>query len=205
MSRRWESGEPVGSGVSCNWRMDFSMTFVSRVLLLYDPGVLTSLLPQFESPPSHMRAKSLQSCPTLCDPTDCSPPLSVGFSRQEYWSELPCPPPGDLPNPGIEPMTLTSPALAAGFFPTSATSEALSLHTRAQSYVRPAAPPVSTTMFSTQQAGIAALVRGQDAMQLWRNPSLSALVLALPGPGKQGLGPSGSKTPPKPHRSRTSS
>ena len=66
-------------------------------------------------------------------------------------------------------------------------------------------PPVSTTMLSTQQAGIAALVRGQDAMQLWRNPSLSALVLALPGPGKQGLGPSGSKTPPKPHRSRTSS
>ena len=121
MSRRWESGEPVGSGVSCHWRMDFSMTFVSRVLLLYDPGVLTSLLPQFESPPSHMRAKSLQSCPTLCDPTDCSPPLSVGFSRQEYWSELPCPPPGDLPNPGIEPMTLTSPALAAGFFTTSAT------------------------------------------------------------------------------------
>ena len=43
-------------------------------------------------------------------------PLSIGFSRQEYWSGLPCPPPGDLPNPGIKPMSLASPALAVGFF-----------------------------------------------------------------------------------------
>ena len=35
-------------------------------------------------------------------------PLSMGFSRQEYWSGLPCPPPGDLPNPAIEPVCLTS-------------------------------------------------------------------------------------------------
>ena len=48
-------------------------------------------------------------------------PLSMGFSRQEYWSGLPCPPPGDLPHPGMEP---TSPALAGGFFTTSATWEA---------------------------------------------------------------------------------
>ena len=61
----------------------------------------------------------------LCDPMDCSqPPLSMGFSRQEYWSGLPCPPPGDLPNPGIEPVSLMSPALAGGFFTTSATWEA---------------------------------------------------------------------------------
>ena len=52
-------------------------------------------------------------------------PLSKGFSRKEYWSGLPFPPPGDLPNPGIEPMSLTSPALAGGFFTTSATWEAL--------------------------------------------------------------------------------
>ena len=38
-------------------------------------------------------------------------PLSIGFSRQEYWSGLPCPPPGDLPNSGIEPPSLVSPAL----------------------------------------------------------------------------------------------
>ena len=42
-------------------------------------------------------------------------PLSMGFSRQEYWSGLPCPPPGDRPNPGIQPA---SPALAGGFFTT---------------------------------------------------------------------------------------
>ena len=41
-------------------------------------------------------------------------PLSVGFSRQEYWSELPRPPPGDLPDPQIEPASLTPPALAGG-------------------------------------------------------------------------------------------
>ena len=48
-------------------------------------------------------------------------PLSMGFSRQEYWSGLPCPPQGDLPNPGIKPATLTSPQLAGGFFITSTT------------------------------------------------------------------------------------
>ena len=43
-------------------------------------------------------------------------PLSMGFSRQEYWSGWPCLPPGDLPNPGIELASLKSPALAGGFF-----------------------------------------------------------------------------------------
>ena len=52
-------------------------------------------------------------------------PLSMEFSRQEYWSGLPCPPPRDLPNSGIKPMSLMSPALAGGFFTTSATWEAL--------------------------------------------------------------------------------
>ena len=51
-------------------------------------------------------------------------PLFVGFSRQEYWNGLPCPPPRDLPNPGIEPTSLTAPALAGGFFTTSTTWEA---------------------------------------------------------------------------------
>ena len=58
-----------------------------------------------------------KSCPTLCDPMDCSPrqaPRSMGFSRQEYWRGWPCPPPGDLPNPGIK---LRSPALQADFLP----------------------------------------------------------------------------------------
>ena len=51
-------------------------------------------------------------------------PLSMGFFRQEYWSGLLCPPPEDLPDPGIEPMSLKSPALADGFFTTSAIWEA---------------------------------------------------------------------------------
>ena len=42
-------------------------------------------------------------------------PLSVEFSRQEYWSQLPFPTPGDLPDPGIEPKSPASPALAGGF------------------------------------------------------------------------------------------
>ena len=46
-------------------------------------------------------------------------PLSMGFSKQEHWSGLPFPPPGDLPNPGIEPASLASPALAGGFFTTA--------------------------------------------------------------------------------------
>ena len=50
-------------------------------------------------------------------------PLFMGFARQEYWSGLPCPPPGDLPDPGIKPKSLTSPAMAGRFFSTSATWE----------------------------------------------------------------------------------
>ena len=59
---------------------------------------------------------------TLCDLTDCNPcitacqaPLSMGLSRQEYRSKLPCPPPGDLLDPGIEPTSSVSPAFAGGF------------------------------------------------------------------------------------------
>ena len=50
--------------------------------------------------------------------------LSMGFSRHVYWSGLPCPPPGDLPDSGIEPGSLMSPTFAGGFFTTSATCEA---------------------------------------------------------------------------------
>ena len=71
-----------------------------------------------------MKAKVLvtQSCPALCDSIDLAPqaPLSMGFSRQEHWSGFPCPPPGDLPHPGIKPVSLTPPALSGGFFTTSA-------------------------------------------------------------------------------------
>ena len=71
-------------------------------------------------------AKRLQLCPPLPGPMGCiayQAPLSMGFSRQEYWSGLPCPPPEDLPNPGIGPESFKSPALSGGFFTTSTTWE----------------------------------------------------------------------------------
>ena len=60
-------------------------------------------------------------------------PLSMGFSKQEYWSGLPRPPPGDLPDSRIEPASLMSPALAGRFFTTSATWEAREMAT---AYIR---------------------------------------------------------------------
>ena len=51
-------------------------------------------------------------------------PLFMGFPRQEYWSGVSFPSPGDLPDPGIEPVSLTFPALTGGFFTTSSTWEA---------------------------------------------------------------------------------
>ena len=54
----------------------------------------------------------------------------MGFSRQEYWSGLPSPPPGDLPDPGIEPASLTALVLADRFFTTSATWKAQYVHKR---------------------------------------------------------------------------
>ena len=51
----------------------------------------------------------------------CQAPLSMQFSRQEYWRGLPFPSPGDLPDPGIKLASLVSPALADGFFTTSTT------------------------------------------------------------------------------------
>ena len=65
-----------------------------------------------------VHAKLLQSCPSLCDPMEAHQvPLSVGFSRQEYWSGLSCPPPRDLPDQGIKPKPLMSPALAGMSLP----------------------------------------------------------------------------------------
>ena len=71
--------------------------------------------------------KSFQSCPTLCSPVDCSPPGSSvhRILQEEHSSRLPCPPPGDLPNPGIKPLSLMSSASAGRVFTTSTTWEAL--------------------------------------------------------------------------------
>ena len=77
-----------------------------------------------------VHALSHFSCLTLCDSMDCSlqASLSWGFSRQEYWSRLPCPRPEDLPDPGTEPASLISPASTGRFFTSSATWEALGTH-----------------------------------------------------------------------------
>ena len=55
-----------------------------------------------------LRCLATQSCPALCDPINCSPPrlfCPLGFPRLEYWSGLPCLPPGDLSNPGVKPRS----------------------------------------------------------------------------------------------------
>ena len=70
-------------------------------------------------------AKSLQSCLTLCKQMDCNPLDSSvqGFHWKNYWSGLPCPPLGDLPDPGIKPVSFMSPALAGEFCTASSNND----------------------------------------------------------------------------------
>ena len=82
---------------------------------------------------SHFSRVQLRATPRI---VACWALSSMGISRQEYWSGLPCPPPGDLPNPGTEPPSLKSLALAGRFFTTSATWEA-----RSSPCLLPKAPP----------------------------------------------------------------
>ena len=67
-------------------------------------------------------------------------PLSMGLSKQEYWSGLPCPPPGYIPDPGIEPLSQASPVLAGRFFTASTTWEAqqpcIYIHNRKRHFVK---------------------------------------------------------------------
>ena len=77
-----------------------------------------------------------ESCPTLCDPLDCSRPRLLcpwGFSWQEYWHGLPCPPPGDLPNPGTEPR---SPTLWADSLPTELRGKPWFISLRSHSHLK---------------------------------------------------------------------
>ena len=78
------------------------------------------------SAPGACLVPSLFSHVRLCNPIDCSPPgfFVHGILQTRIRSGLPCPYPGDLPNPGIEPSSLTSPEMAGRFFTTSATWEA---------------------------------------------------------------------------------
>ena len=112
ISLRW-----VGAGVS---EFPRDVSTMQRVKprghhhsLSYSIRTLTCVLSRF----SHIR---LFETPWT---VACQAPLSMRFSRQEYWSGLPCPTPGDLPNPGIQPASLMSLTLAGGFFTSSATWE----------------------------------------------------------------------------------
>ena len=71
-----------------------------------------------------------QSCPTFRDPWTVAlqAPLSIEFSRQEYWSGLPFPTLGHLPNPGIKPVSLASPTLAGRFFTTVPSGKHNNIH-----------------------------------------------------------------------------
>ena len=91
-----------------------------RVLIVFFPFLLQHEH-HWEDIPKHVPVCLLSffSCVQLWDPMDHSPPGSPvhgSVSRQEYWRGLPCPPPGDLLDPGLEPVSLTSPALVGRFF-----------------------------------------------------------------------------------------
>ena len=128
VSSLWECSFPYPYG-SLSYFLLVSAQILAFLAILYRIAILypsyTALV--FLHSNYHFlcaHAKLFQSCWTHC-PTLPSvalqAPLSMGFSRQEYWRGLLWSPPGDLPNPGIKPTSLTSPALAGGFFTTSAT------------------------------------------------------------------------------------
>ena len=97
---------------------------------------------------------SFQSCPTLCDPVDFSlkGPSVRGILQARILKGCPCSPPGDLPHPGTEPMSLVSPALAGGFFTTSITWEA---------------PQVALTLMRLAHAGVHTVFAGLDGKLSW--------------------------------------
>ena len=105
-------------------------------------------------------------------------PLSMGFSRQEFWSGLPCPPPGHVPDLGIEPVFLMSPALTDGFFSTTwevlwdISAASLSQHT----LMKPPFPPAITCKQDHKPVGRAA-----------KPPPKPKSIIAVSGIEKQDL------------------
>ena len=114
--------------LSCSWVLTGSLAWPPNTSIGPISLMFRWHIERCSESPTCGCVKSLQSCPTLCDLTLWTAarqaPLSVGIFRQEYWSGLPCPPLGDLLNPGIEAASPVSPALAGGFFTTIATCEA---------------------------------------------------------------------------------
>ena len=96
-------------GLISNIHKNSDISIAKRIVIIH-----TCMLSRF----SH-----IQLCVNLWT-VACQVPLSMGFSRQENWSGMPCPTPGELSGPEIELASFTSPTLACGFFTTSATWEA---------------------------------------------------------------------------------
>ena len=98
----------------------------------------------------------------------------MGFSRQEYFSGLPCPPSGDLPNPGIEPVSLMSPTLAGGFFTTSATWEAPS------SQIQFSSVQLFSRVWLLATPWTAACQASLSITNSWSLPKLMSIELVIP-------------------------
>ena len=108
-----QAGLPSSSTFPCFLGSKISEQFPVCLTLVYSSGLAC------------MHAKLLQFCLFVTTwNVACQAPLSMGFSWQKYWSEWPSPPPGDPPDPQMEPESFMSPALAAMFFTTSSTWEA---------------------------------------------------------------------------------
>ena len=113
-------------------RLHFHFRRVLDLALIFQ--VFNLKLSSSSMPAMLCHAKALQSCPTLRPSGVQTAGLLCpwGFSRQEYWNRLPRPLLGDLPDPGIKPTFLMSPALAGVFFATSSTWEAPKAHRKRQ-------------------------------------------------------------------------
>ena len=107
--------------------LSFEKTFLGHAaceILVPQPGMKPTS-PAVEAWSLHHWCMCPKSYLTFCNPMDGSPPGNSvpGILQERYWSGLPCPPPGDLPNPGTDTASLTSSALAGRFLTTSATWE----------------------------------------------------------------------------------
>ena len=133
-------------------------------------------------------AQSLSHVQLFVAPRTIAPqaPLSMEFSKQEYWSWLPFPTPGDLPNRGMEPASLASPLLAGGFFTTESPGKLY----RANSKVQIPAP--SLTHFELLKSSVShffPLYCGNKTSPYLKS-SCAGMLRMVPGPGLNSCMPS---------------
>ena len=114
--RLWQSWKQKPCLCACKQNPDLGSNYKNSLLFSYQPSAHVCYAVLYSV---------TQLCPTPCDPLDCSPPASsVHGILQVRLLKWPCPPPGDLRDPGIKPAFLTFPALAGRFFTTSSSSSA---------------------------------------------------------------------------------